>query len=500
MDGIRPKTRHRRLLLLLGLAVAGLPVLSGCGSTVAPSGTPTAAPSQTSTAMPSTPPPSAVATAAPTPSATPASAAPATTPTHTPGSAGIEFVMADVPRVAGAPGDAEAAAAAINAFGLGLFGQVRRQPDLAAKNLVISPTSVAIALAMARAGARGETAAQMDAVLRAIGSDEHAGQVSELDQALARISGTFRDEAGEPRQVTLRMTNAPFVQRGLDLVPAYVEALASRFDAGLRLVDYRSDPQAARILIDDWVMKQTEGRIPELLKPPDVDTLTRLVLVNTIYLKAPWQLAFDPADTKPGAFTRADGSRVDVPMMYLKSSTGGIPYLPYAKGTGWRAFELPYLGGSLVMTVIVPDDLAAFETTLTLTAFDKAVASLEGADVELTFPKFGIETSAGLGDALSAMGMPLAFDPVRADFTGITLPSNEPPLHIAKVVHQANIDIDEKGTEAAAATAVVMATGGGAPEWITFKVDRPFLFALRDTSTGAILFLGRVVDPSANGG
>lgn len=191
-------------------------------------------------------------------------------------------------------------------------------------------------------------------------------------------------------------------------------------------------------------------------------------------------------------------------MMYLRSETGGIPYLPYAEGPGWRAVELAYLGDSLGMMVIVPDDLAAFESKLTPELFDRIAGMLElegplskgGADVELWFPKFGIETEARLGDALAAMGMPLAFDPDKADFTGMRMPSDEPPLYIAKVVHQANIDVDEKGTEAAAATAVEMATGGGAPEWITLKVDRPFLFALRDRGTGAVLFLGRVMDPS----
>jgi serpin B len=494
MDGPRPKSWHRSLLLILGLTLLGPAALAGCEGnvSVSPSGTPTAAPGQALTAAPPTLTPTTAATA----SFTAPPAATTMPPTLAPNAAGIEYVVADVPRTTGVPGDAEAAAAAINAFGVGLYGQLRRQPEWDGRNLVFSPASVATALAMARAGARGETAAQMDTVLRGVGSDDHAAQISALDQALARNSGTFRDAAGELHQVTLRMTNAPFAQHGMELVPTFVDALAARFGAGLRLVDYRSDADSARLLINHWVKEQTESRIPELLKSGDVDTLTRLVLVNAIYLKAPWRLPFDPKDTKPGLFTLAGGTRVDVPVMYLRSETGGVPYLPYAKGNGWRAVELPYLGDSLALTVIVRDDLAVFETKLTPTLFDQVIRALEGTDVELTFPRFGIETSAGLGDALSAMGMPLAFDPEQADFTGIAMPSSEPPLYISRVIHQANIDVDEKGTEAAAATAVVMATGGGAPEWITFNVDRPFLFALRDTATGAVLFLGRVVDAS----
>ena len=493
-------SRVRSAFLLV--ASLSLAVSTACGSAVSPVPTVTVAPSPAPTSVPSLPPtltpaPTSPPTTAPTavPTATPV--APTAAPTASPGAAGIEFVVADVPRTMGTPEDEQAAAAAVNAFGLDLYGQMTRQAAARGKNLVISPASIAVALAMARAGARGETAAQMDEVLKAVGSDEHAAWISSLDQALARVSGTFADSTGQRHSVTLRATNAAFAQRGIELVPAFLEALASRFGAGLRLVDYKSDPEAARLLIDGWVEKQTEGRIPELLKPQDVDTLTRLVLVNTIYLKAPWRLPFDPEDTKPGTFTRADGSRVKVPMMYLKSETGGIPYLPYAKGSGWRAVELPYLGDSLAMTVIVPDDLAAFEAKLTPKLFGQVVAAFEGTDVELTFPRFGIETEADLGTLLPAMGMPLAFDRDRADFSGIRMPSDEPPLYIAKVIHQANIDVDEKGTEAAAATAVVMATGGGAPEWTVFKVDRPFLFALRDIATGTVLFLGRVMDPSA---
>ena len=194
-------------------------------------------------------------------------------------------------------------------------------------------------------------------------------------------------------------------------------------------MDYKIDPEAARLLIDGWVEKQTEGRIPELLKPQDVDTLTRLVLVNTIYLKAPWRLPFDPEDTKPGTFTRADGSRVKVPMMYLKSETGGIPYLPYAKGSGWRAVELPYLGDSLAMTVIVPDDLAAFEAKLTPKLFGQVVAALEGTDVELTFPRFGIETEADLGTLLPAMGMPSPSTGIGPTSPGSGCHRRSSPLH-----------------------------------------------------------------------
>ncbi len=192
-------------------------------------------------------------------------------------------VQADVavgaaPRAAADPATAAQAGAAINAFGLDLYRSIAAADG--GRNVVVSPASVALALAMARAGARGETAAQMDAVLRSMGSDAHAGWLNALDAALASRSGTFKDDMGSPLTVTLRIANAPFAQRGMQLEPAYLDALSSRFGAGLRLVDYRADAEAARGVINGWVNDQTEARIPELLARGTLDSLTRLVLVN----------------------------------------------------------------------------------------------------------------------------------------------------------------------------------------------------------------------------
>jgi serpin B len=275
----------------------------------------------------------------------------------------------------------------------------------------------------------------------------------------------------------------------MPLETAYLEALAARFDAGLRLVDYVGDTETARRTINTWVGERTEQRIPELLVPGVLTGDTRLTLVNAIYLKAPWRTPFAAEATGAAPFTRGDGTVVDVPTM---STTTG---LRYAAGPGWRAVELPYLGGALAFTVIVPDDLAAFEATLDAAALDALTAALEDRTVSLSLPRFGMETKASLADALRALGMPIAFDRSRADFSGITAAEQ---LVIADVIHQANIDVDEKGTEAAAATAVVMeTTSAPAEEPVTVRADRPFLFLLRDLPTGAVLFLGRVSDPSA---
>ena len=401
------------------------------------------------------------------------------------GSGEVAFA-ADVARASVSPPDAINAASSINAFGLDLF----RQVGTTGGNVVISPASVAIALAMARAGARGVTAAQMDTVLHGVGSEVNAAGINALDQALAARTGTFPDAGGHALPVTLRIANAPFAQRGLTLVPAYLDALASRFGSGVRLVDYQADPEAVRQLINAWVGAQTEGRIPELLAAGVITPLTRLTLINAIYLKAPWATPFPAEATQPGSFTRADGSSVDVAMMSLSAGLG------YAEGFGWRAVELPYVGGSLALTVIVPDDLATFEAGLTAQALAAMTAALREREVDLTLPKFSVQTATSLVDALKALGMPLAFDPNHADFSGIT---TQEQLFISDVIHQANIDVDEKGTTASAASAVMIAGLAAPAPPVTLRVDRPFLFALRDIPTGAIVFLGRVADPSAKG-
>jgi serpin B len=395
---------------------------------------------------------------------------------------GIQLARSDIPRASAAPDDAVAAAIAIDAFGLDLYHAVAAGKT----NMVVSPASIALALGMARAGARGATAAEMDAVLHGAASEAHAGWLDSLEAALADRNGTFKDGTGAELPVALHIANAPFAQQGMPLEPSYLDALASRYGAGLQLVDYQTGTEKARALINGWVADQTEGRIPELLSPGVLTPATRLALVNAIYLKAPWLTPFPVEATEPGTFTRADGSTVQVPLMATTAD------MRYAAGTGWQAVDVPYIGGSLAMTVISPDDPAVFERTLTPEVLDGITGSLKDAQVSLTLPKFGIETKAELADILAALGMPSAFDD-RADFSGITTAEQ---LVISNVVHQANIDVDEKGTEAAAATAVVMRETAMPAEPVTMRVDRPFLFVLRDVPTGAILFLGRVGDPS----
>jgi serpin B len=395
--------------------------------------------------------------------------------------ASFEEARADLARASVTPADARAAADAVNAFGLDLYRSLGADTE----NFVFSPASIALALGMARAGARGATAAQMDAVLREAASDANEAWLNALDQALAARSGSFEDAMGERHELTLRIANAAFGQRDVTFETAFLGSLARRYGAGLKLVDYVRDTEAARQQINRWVDERTEHRIDELIAAGLLSPSTVLTLVNAIYLKAPWEYPFNEADTAPAAFHLADGSSIQVPTMTMMA-----PF-PHADGDGWRAVELPYAGDALAMTVIVPDDLAAFEAELSPELLEGIVAELGGDKVELSMPKFSTETSVSLNTALAELGMADAFEPGAADFSGMT---RETRLFIAAVVHQANIDVDEKGTTAAAATAVVMELSGSAEPPI--RVDRPFVFAVRDVATGAILFLGRIGDPS----
>jgi serpin B len=411
-----------------------------------------------------------------------------------------------VERAAATKADAREGAAATNALAVDLYRRLLVKGD----NLVFSPTSIMLALAMARPGARGDTADEMDVVMHDAATAAHAAWLNGLEAQIASRNVRVKDRQGVVRTVRVRIANAAFLQRGYPFEERFLDALAGRFGAGVRLVDYRSDPAAARKAINAWVKRRTDDRIPKLLAPADVRPETRFALVNAVFLQAPWATTFSPDETASAAFKLAGGERVRVPTM---TGPKELTWVQYAWGKGWRAAELPYIGGKLAMTVILPDEIAAFERGLTakrLTAIvDKvAAAPMEYPDPaypddpgiawKIALPKFSFQSRADLAKALAAAGMPAAFDPALADFTGIVDPaaSGEPGLFIRKVIHQATIEVDERGTTATASTAVLGETGGG-PTTKVFRVNRPFLFVIRDVPTGAILFLGRVMDPRA---
>ncbi len=394
-------------------------------------------------------------------------------------SAGAVEARADVPRAGVVGTNPGAAVASTDALGTDLYRRLAARPG----NLVFSPASIATALAMTRQGAKGETRTQMDAVLHAASGDELDQALNALDQQLATRAGHKGDDTRNG-DVALSSANALFGQQGTSFEQQFLEALARYYGAGMRLVDYKAAAEAARLEINQWASDRTNGKIVDLLPAGSLTDLTRLVLVDAVYFKAPWAKRFGADGDQP--FTRADGSVVSAPAMTV-STTGG-----YSQGPGWQTAEIPYLGGELSMVVIMPDDLAAFEGHLDGPTLGAIVSGPRESLTMLRMPKFSFRTEVSLREQLSALGMPLAFT-LDADFSGMTKAEQ---LKIDDVYHQAFIAVDEEGTEAAAATAVVM-EAVSAPCCTSLIVDKPFLFAVRDVPTGAVLFLGRVTDPTA---
>jgi serpin B len=289
----------------------------------------------------------------------------------------------------------------------------------------------------------------------------------------------------------VKTANSLWAQNDEVFEKLFLDTLAANYGAGIRLVDYKQAAEDARTAINEWVAEETEDKITDLIPQGALDALTRLVLVNAVYLDATWASPFSKDATYDGRFTPLAGDAVTVPMMNQSAS------FAYAEGDGWQAVELPYARDELAMLVVVPDEgrFAEIEGQLQDGLFDEAAGALAPVgEVELALPKFEFRTNASLSDALRALGMETAFDPLTADFSGMT---KQERLYISDVIHEAYIAVDEEGTEAAAATAVIMRVASAVMEPKQLIVNRPFLFALRDIDTGAMLFMGRVTDPSA---
>lgn len=352
-------------------------------------------------------------------------------------------------------------------------------------NIIYSPHSVQLALAMAWAGARNATEAQMASALRfqLPQARQHAA-FNALDQDLAARAAR-PVESGQ--SFTLRVVNALWGQRGFSFLPSYLDTLAESYGAGVNLVDFIRDAEASRARINAAVSEQTERRIPELIPTGAVNSDTRLVLTNAVYFKASWADHFEASATAPAAFHRADGSAPSVPFMNRSGEYA------YAEGADYQAVELPYAGGQTSMVLILPSagTFAAFERGLTADRLQGIVEGLHGRSVQLTVPTFSFRTSTSLKQLLQTMGMSDAFSG-GADFSGI---DGARDLLVSDVIHQGFIAVNEQGTEAAAATAVVF-VGTAHTEPATFRADRPFLFVIRDRPTGATLFMGRVVNPA----
>jgi serpin B len=391
----------------------------------------------------------------------------------------LHLVRADVARSAGDPSAATGVASQMRAFTLDLWRQVASGEG----NLALSPYSIVVALAMTSNGAAGATARQMLRVLHIDSLAATNAGMAALTQELAGLSGSV-EVAGKSQQVQLAAANQLFGDRSVTWDRAFLTVLAKEYGAGLVDLDFQGDAEAARGLVNDWTSDRTHARIPQILPKGVVDATTRLVLVNALYFKAPWDWPFERSATTDGPFQVAGGRTVGVPMM-KSLAEGSTVYLAGRHFTGAR---LPYGGGRLAMTVALPgDESAALEELLS----PGGLSSPGQGAVALTMPRWSFRVPTDLGGALRALGMTDAFGG-DADFSRMT---DDERLHLQFVLHQAFIAVDEEGTEAAAATAVGVADSAVAQAH-ELVLDRPFLFVIHDVAHGAPLFVGRVGDPS----
>jgi serpin B len=371
------------------------------------------------------------------------------------------------------------------AFACALHAELRAAPG----NLAFSPHSVSTALVMTYAGARGSTAEEMAAALHFTLPDErlHAA-FNALDLRLGkRLANVLLDD-GKP--AVLRFANSIWAQVGLGLRPEFLDVLAVNYGAGVKILDFAGNPEQSSEVINRWASDETEALIPELLPFGAVNLLTTLVLVNATYLHAPWAHPFESNRTSPGIFHVDEATDATVHMMQQTEQ------LSYLARDGLQAVRLPYAGSDLAMWILLPDAgrFDEVEADLSGDGLSSIADELSTTLVSLTLPKFHVFAKVQLQDALSALGMPSAFADA-ADFSGMS----DNTVSITQVYHDTDITVDEAGTEAAAATAVAMQDSGVNSDPIQpveVIVDRPFLFLLRDDPTGAILFLGRVIDPS----
>ncbi len=367
-------------------------------------------------------------------------------------------------------------------FALDLFQEIKDE----APNLFYSPYSVSSALAMLYAGARGATEKEMAGALQFTLSQESLHPAfNALDLELESRGETAQGRDGEGFR--LNIANALWGQHDYTFLPGFLDVLAENYGAGMRLLDFRTSPEPSRATINHWISQQTEERIPELLPPKSITSITTLVLTNTMYFNAAWAFPFPELGTRDGTFTLPDGGSVTVPLMTQEE------WFKTGRGAGYTAVEVLYDGRELSMVIVLPDEgqLEAIEESLTPDWFTEMLASLSRQYVQLTMPRFSARLKLNLNAPLVTLGMTSAFTPMAADFSGI---DGTCLLYVGTVLHEAFILVDEAGTEAAAATAVIVVPGIPPPP-IPIVIDRPFLFFIRDIATEAILFAGRVADP-----
>ncbi len=345
-------------------------------------------------------------------------------------------------------------------------------------NVFFSPVSISTALAMAYAGSRGETQKQMADVLHFTGTQQ------DVASGFQSLLASMAQPANAAYQ--LQAANALWAQQGTHFVPDFVSVMHTYYSGDFRMVDFAQTPESLAT-INHWVADKTANKVPQLLHPGDIDKRTRLVLTNAVYFKGTWTTPFDESLTRPDTFTAGSGTKKQVPFMH---HTG---FFRYALVGNLQVLELPYKGGELSMLVILPRaDATDPWTGFTWGQLQQLQAQMKNTNVELSLPKFKVEARLSLAPTLSDMGMPDAFAK-NADFSGM---SGEEKLLISAVVHEAVVDVNEKGTEAAAATGGVMRPTMMLPgQPVEFRADHPFLYIILHKPSSSLLFMGRLSNP-----
>ncbi len=365
-----------------------------------------------------------------------------------------------------------------NAFAVDMYKQLLSGTE----DIVFSPFSLATVLTMTYSGANGKTKTQMATTL-------HLEPDSNIHPAFSKLLDQINSE--HPN-IVLKTANAVFPQVGHPFLPTFNGILSKYYRVESVPKDYAKDPEAARRSINKWAEEKTEKKIVDLIPKGILDALTRMVLVNAIYFKGDWKNQFVPESTADGVFHLDDQAKVHVSMMHQKGS------FPYKETDDMQVLEMPYSGNRLSFIVFLPKattGLAGFEKTLTLNRLTELMSGLHPCEVSLSFPKIRIASSFRLKSKLKALGMTEAFDRNRADFSGM---DGKKWLYISAVLQKAFLELDEKGSTAAAASAVVMRLKAMPLQTPEFRADHPFLFLIRDKTTGSILFMGRVVKPASH--
>jgi len=356
-----------------------------------------------------------------------------------------------------------------------------RLAALDAGNVVVSPYSVEAALGMGFAGAEGKTALEMGRVL---GQLEPAA----FHQRWGRQASALRSSAQESG-ARLNVANALWGQRGHPFRKGFLDLVERQYGGHLESLDFKTDPERCRETINSWVGRQTEDKIRQLLGPGSLQNDSRLVLTNAVYFKAAWDEPFDEKRTTAQPFFTADGKQASVPLMVNSQMA------LYAENSEFQAVDIPYRGDRLSMTILLPrrrDGLFALEKKLDSALLQSLIGGLKHERVILRLPRFRFEFRKELSETLKAMGMNEAFRWPGADFSGI---DGTRDLYVSLVIHQATIEVNESGTEATAATAMSMRAGSAPMTPVEFRADHPFLFLIRERSSGAVLFIGRLARP-----